>query len=149
MDELLGVFGLNRAFLQQLSAERTEDARALLAAHRWSGAYYLVGYALECALKSCVVAYVERNIEVIFGSKGFQNKCWTHELESLLDLADLRSELEKVKTSNPKIAQNWLDVKDWSELSRYQMKTQSDAEKLFEAVTNNSDGVLPWVKTYW
>jgi len=37
--------------------ERIEDATALLAASRWSGAYYLTGYALECALKSCVLAY--------------------------------------------------------------------------------------------
>lgn len=140
---------MNRVTLQQLSSERIEDAKALLVAQRWSGAYYLAGYALECALKSCVIAYVERNIEVIFGSKGFQNKCWTHELESLLDLADLRSEFVGVKNSNPSIAENWSTAKDWSELSRYQMKTQLEAEKLFEAITNNSDGVLPWVKTYW
>ena len=51
---------MNRAELQRLSLERIEDARALLAAKQWSGAYYLAGYSLECALKSCVLAYIER-----------------------------------------------------------------------------------------
>ena len=35
------------------------DARALLAAGCWAGAYYLAGYALECALKACILKFVE------------------------------------------------------------------------------------------
>ncbi len=61
---------MNRAELQQLSDERIEDARALLAAKRWPGAYYLAGYALECALKSCVLAYIDRT-GIIFEDKKY------------------------------------------------------------------------------
>ncbi len=43
--EYLGTQTLNRPELQALSDERIEDAKAFLAA-RWSGAYYVVGYAL-------------------------------------------------------------------------------------------------------
>ncbi len=44
---------MNRSSLQNLANERIKDAEALLMAGRWSGAYYLAGYAVECALKAC------------------------------------------------------------------------------------------------
>jgi hypothetical protein len=140
---------LNRSTLQGLSNERIEDARALLVAQRWSGAYYLTGYALECALKSCVVAYVELNASVIFSVKDFQQKCWTHDIETLVKQAGLKDERDRLAATDPNIAKNWAVAKDWSESSRYQMTTQLKAEKLFEAIANSADGVLPWVKTYW
>ncbi len=43
---------MNRAELQRLAKDRLLDAKALFAARRWSGAYYLAGYAVECALKA-------------------------------------------------------------------------------------------------
>ena len=52
----------------------------LLSAGRWSRAYYLAGYAVECGLKACVLAYVERTC-VIFLDKKFSEKCWTHDVE--------------------------------------------------------------------
>jgi len=45
---------MNRLDLQQLAWERSGDAQELLAAGRWSGAYYLCGYAVECGLKACI-----------------------------------------------------------------------------------------------
>jgi hypothetical protein len=40
---------------QQLAEDRILDAQTHLdpAVGRWSGAYYLVGYAIECGLNSC------------------------------------------------------------------------------------------------
>ena len=45
---------------QQLAECRIEDARAHLdpAVGRWAAAYYLIGYAVECGLKACVMARV-------------------------------------------------------------------------------------------
>ncbi len=68
---------MNRATLQQLSDERISDARALLAANQWPGAYYLAGYALECALKSCVLAYIDRT-GIIFKDKKYTQNYFTH-----------------------------------------------------------------------
>lgn len=62
---------MNRIELQQLASDRILDAEALLAARRWSGAYYLGGYAVECGLKSCVLAYVERT-GIIFQNRKTQ-----------------------------------------------------------------------------
>lgn len=139
---------MNRTELQQLSEERTEDASELLAAKRWAGAYYVAGYALECALKSCVLTYIERT-GIIFEDKKYGQKCWTHDIEELVRLADLTVERDKAVSTNAKLGQNWMTAKDWSELSRYRMSSQIQAEKLFIALIDNTDGVLPWVKNYW
>ena len=139
---------MNRTELQQLSDERIEDAKSLLAASRWSGAYYLAGYALECALKSCVLAYVERT-GIIFEDKKFAEKCWTHNLETLVKQADLITERGLAIAANAQLGTNWLIAKDWSESTRYRLSTQQQAEELFDAITDNSDGVLQWVKNHW
>ena len=139
---------MNRAELQQLSTERIEDARALLVASRWAGAYYLAGYSLECALKSSVLAYIERT-GIIFEDKKYAEKCWTHDLEDLVRQAGLAVERDKAAGINPNLGQNWLIAKDWSESSRYRMSTQLQAEKLFTAINDNTDGVLQWVKNFW
>jgi hypothetical protein len=139
---------LNRSTLQGLSRERIEDAGALLAAQRWSGAYYLAGYALECALKSCVLAHIDRT-GIIFQDKKFAEKCWTHDLEVLVEQAGLKDERDNLAKINSIFAQNWTFAKDWKEISRYEVKSQLEAEELFHAINNNVDGVLQWVANYW
>jgi len=139
---------LNRVRLQQLSEERIADAQALLGAQRWTGAYYLAGYALECALKSCVLAYIERT-GIIFEDRKYVEKCWTHDIEDLVRQSGLNIERDKAAGNNLKLGLNWAVAKDWSESSRYRMSTQLQAETLFHALTNSPDGVLPWVKNVW
>ena len=128
--------------------ERIGDARALLDASRWSGAYYLAGYALECALKSCVLAYIERT-GVIFEDKKYAEKCWTHDVDELVRLAGLTVERDRSVGMNPTLGRNWLTAKDWSEVSRYRISTQLEAEALFSAIADLPDGVLEWVKLFW
>jgi hypothetical protein len=139
---------VNRTELQQLSTERTKDAQSLLAAMQWSGAYYLAGYALECALKSCILARIERT-GIVFEDKKFAEKCWTHDIEELVKQADLAVERDKVAGTKLALGRNWQIAKDWSESSRYRLFTQLQAEKLFRALTDNTDGVLPWVTNFW
>src|SRR5690349_18450268 len=75
---------VTRAEWQRMAGERVRDAAALLKVRRWSAAYYLAGYAVECGLKACVVVYVKRNIDVIFRERRFSEKCWTHDFDELL-----------------------------------------------------------------
>ena len=139
---------MNRADLQQLSHERIEDARALIAAKQWSGAYYVAGYALECALKACILAYIDRT-GIIFEDKKYAQSCWTHNIEDLVKQADLTIERDKASRTKNTLGQHWLIAKDWSESSRYRMSSQLQAEKLFHALTDTTDGVLLWVQNYW
>jgi HEPN domain-containing protein len=139
---------LNRTELQRLCEERIEDARALLAASRWPGAYYLAGYAVECALKSCVLAYVERT-GVIFEDRRFAERCWTHDIEALVAAANLLDVRGVAISASTRFGGNWHTCSSWSEASRYCLSTRQEAEELFEAVTNVSDGVLKWIRMYW
>lgn len=137
---------MNRPELQQLAEDRIRDAEALLGAQRWAGAYYLAGYAVECGLKSCVLVRVSQAAEIIFEDKKFSERCWTHNLRELVKLAGLKAALD---VANAGLAQNWEVVKDWSELSRYVLKTEPQARKLFDAITDGASGVFPWIKAHW
>ena len=139
---------MNRAQLRQLAEDRLLDAACLLAGGRWAGAYYLAGYAVECGLKACIMAHVEA-VGAIFQDKKFSEKCWTHDLEELLKLANLKPALDADAAANPALSANWAAAKDWKETSRYEQKTQPEAQALYDAVANHPDGVLPWIRIRW
>lgn len=142
---------MNRAELQRLAAERIRDAELLLAGAQWSAAYYLAGYAVEIALKSCILHHIER-MGVIFKDRDYLNKlskCWTHELEKLLELANLVVEMGLAAQGNLALRIYWGTVKDWKETSRYEQKTEAQARNLHEAITQDPDGVLKWIQKHW
>jgi len=139
---------VNRAELQRLANERIADAKALLAARRWSAAYYLAGYAVECGLKACVLAYVERT-GVIFEDRKYAEKCWTHNLEELLRLAGLQLVFDADAAADVELSRKWDIVKDWTESSRYRRTPKGKAEQLYGAITDRPHGVLPWIKRHW
>src|SRR5580698_3902448 len=140
-----------RAEWQQLAEDRILDAQAHLnpAVGRWSGAYYLIGYAVECGLKSCVLALVGAHPEVIYEERRFSQDAWTHDIENLVVLARLEPDRDADAVANPALYDNWQHVKNWTEQARYLQKTQAEAERLFEAVTHPSDGVMPWIRLRW
>lgn len=117
------------------------------AGKRWAAAYYLAGYAVECALKSCVIAYLMRTDQ--FPEKRFSEQCWTHSLKQLLELAGLKSDLDAAAQADPDLRDNWDLVKDWTESSRYERRTKADAEELCDAIADKKHGVLAWIKERW
>ena len=125
------------------------DAEAILIAERWSAAYYLAGYAVEFGLKACVVVYVESNADVIFREKEYSKQCWTHDIEKLVALAGLKQQRDAEATANQVLGSNWKIVLEWSEIVRYATITKIKAEKLYQAVADAADGVLPWIRRYW
>ena len=124
---------------------------ALQFARRWSAAYYLSGYAVECGLKSSVLHHLDKT-GVIFQDRKYLKDlgdCWTHDLEKLVGLAGLTEEFGVACGANPSLLVYWGVVKDWNETSRYELKTEVDARELHEAITQESDGVLRWIRTHW
>jgi HEPN domain-containing protein len=134
---------------KRTAEERVRAAGILLKGRRWSAAYYLAGYAVECGLKACVLIYVRTNADVIFREKKYSEKCWTHDIEELVKLAGLKPQRDLDASANQALDANWQIAKKWSELARYQRKTKLEAEELYEAVTHTSDGVLPWIRNHW
>ena len=138
-----------RAEWQQLAEDRILDAQAHLAVARWSAAYYLIGYAVECGLKSCVVARVGAHPEVIYQERRFSQDAWTHDFENLLVVADIKVDLYADAATNVTLENNWQRVSEWTERARYLQKTKAEAERLFEAVTDPKEGVMQWIRQRW
>jgi HEPN domain-containing protein len=138
---------MNRGIFQRISEIRLRDAATLLKARQYSGAYYLIGYAVECALKACVAKQVRR---YDFPDKNLANKAFTHDLENLMSLSGLAPELKKEMEANIPLELNWAVVKDWSESSRYEIGiTEAQARDLYSACTARTDGVLNWIRRRW
>jgi HEPN domain-containing protein len=138
---------VNRIDFQQLAELRLEDARALLHAGRYSGAFYLSGYAIECALKSCVSKLTR---EFDFPDKALANQAHTHEITKLIDAAGLRNSWDRELSRDSELSKNWAIVRDWSEVSRYQaLVGQQRAIDVIEAIADPSHGVLQCIRKYW
>jgi hypothetical protein len=142
---------VDRKRLQDLSRSRLTDARALLGRKRWSGAYYLSGYVIVCALKACLLKHLGES-DSVFGTQGYLkqlNDCWTHDLVKLVSLAGLTANLDTAKNANAAFRGYLGIVKDWKETSRYEIKTEVQARALYEAVTHKTDGVYRWIQSHW
>lgn len=136
---------LYRKDFKILADLRVEDARVLLASGRFHGAYYLAGYAVECALKACISKKTKR---FEFPAKPEHiHKLYSHKLKELMKLADLDGHLETDIRKNRVLADNWLTVRDWTEESRYSI-SRLPAKDMYTAVSG-TDGVLPWTNLRW
>ena len=131
----------NRGDFQALAEERLADAASLLAAQRWSAAYYLAGYAVECGLKACIAKltreydFPPRNVADIY----------THNLERLVQTAELQVTLAAAMAADHQLKDAWAIVKDWKEDARYDINTQAEAEEMYE----RTRVVMNWVRQQW
>src|SRR5882757_7161587 len=130
----------DRATFQQLAELRLSEARLLLANGLPSGAYYLAGYAIECALKAIIAADFRAN-EI--PDPKYVRDIYTHDLSALFRLAELEQELEAEKKANPALYQRWTTVQTWSEKARYEVWTQVSASAILDAI-DGDEGLLEW-----
>ena len=138
---------MDRQAFQTISRIRGREARTLLRSGQYSGAYYLLGYSVECALKSCLSKQLRKND---LPDKKFINDAYTHNLEQLLGLSGLRPEFEEARRQDAGLELNWAIVKDWSESSRYDPSiTELQARDFFSACTGRRSGVLRWIRERW
>ncbi len=138
---------MNRTDLQKLSRIRIKEAKVLLDNGYFNGAYYLLGYSVECALKACVAKQVMR---YDFPDKQLTTGAYTHNLNHLITTARLRNELNNEIRNDPDFQTNWAIVRDWSEQSRYLHEiSEAEARTLYSACTARGKGVLSWIRKYW
>lgn len=138
---------MNRDDLQRIARLRVKEAKVLLENGYFSGAYYLLGYAVECALKACIAKQIKR---YDFPDRKLVSDSYSHELEKLLSVSGLKSELQKEIQNNPNLEVNWAIVKDWSVESRYSTDiSETTARDFYSAVTTRKNGVLSWLKKWW
>ena len=138
---------MNKGDFEQLADVRIEEAKILLDQGKFDGAYYLAGYAIECALKACIAKLT--NQHDFPPDKKFVAGCYTHDIDNLVNKAGLETQRDMDARADKDLAYHWQLVKDWSEESRYNRQKQTDAESLYAAITDVNHGVLPWVKRHW
>lgn len=144
--DAMTVLKLNRRKLKELALMRIRDAEVLLKGKRYGGAYYLCGYAVECALKACIAKQTHR---YDFPDKRTVKDSYVHNLTELIKLAGLEGKLDNEGREDIWFELSWAIVKDWSERSRYQKHNKKEAQALYEAVSDINHGVLKWISQNW
>jgi HEPN domain-containing protein len=136
---------VNRKDLQRLANLRLREAQVLFRAKQYSGAYYLAGYAVECALKACIARSFQRHE---FPNRKKVVDCWTHNLKALLQLADLEDSCALLAQADPAFRDSWRLTLEWSEQSRYQIIPEKNCRDFLNAIINQHAS-MPWIKRRW
>jgi hypothetical protein len=91
------------------------------------GAYYLAGYAVECALKARIAKATVRHE---FPDKKKVDLSYTHTPRGLLSVAKLEKASVEESKRDAAFRTNWDLVQSWSEHSRYSTTSAPTAKKL-------------------
>lgn len=138
---------MNRREFKKLSLIRIKEAEILFNNRRYHGAYYLSGYSIECALKACIA---KKTKKYDFPEKQKVIDSYTHDLKKLIKVAGLEPELNREMRANTIFASNWNTVQDWTEEYRYNPNiNRLKALNIYNAIIDNNDGVLLWLKRHW
>ena len=120
-----GVAEMNRTEFQELADVRIDEAVVLSAQGKYDSAYYLAGYAVECGFKACIAKLTNQHD---FAPKPKSiHDYYSHEIEKLVKTAGLTAQRDADAAADPDLDANWGAVKDWTEESRYERKTQAQA----------------------
>ena len=137
---------MDRKDLQTLSRVRLKEAKALLDAGLPDGAYYLAGYAVECALKACIAKATKRHE---FPDLTRVRDSYVHKIADLVKLAGLEENRRLLAADDEGFNENWVIVKEWSENSRYSRNDLDTARTLLRAIEDRDHGIIPWIRQYW
>jgi HEPN domain-containing protein len=96
---------MNRSDFQQLTELRVREAEVLLKEGYFDGAYYLLGYSVECALKACIAKQTKeydfppdrKAVEAIY----------KHNPNDLLKASTLEREQEEARRASSAFDANW------------------------------------------
>ena len=136
---------VNRADFKKLALTRLDDAKVLLKNRRYSAAYYVAGYVVECSLKACLAKKTQR-YQFPPDAKKVRQRYYTHELQILAEECGLLKEIEK---GDAKLQAYWNTIRDWNEESRYNPGVGKRAKDFLLAIEDPAEGVLQCIKHYW
>lgn len=137
---------MNRFDFQRLAKIRIKEAGVLLEKNCYDGAYYLAGYAIECALKACIAKQTK---QYDFPDKAQVLESYTHDLTKLVRAANLEKDLEEKILADSDFAAYWRRVQAWSEATRYKIIAPEYVQRVYDAITDHENGVLLWLQKFW
>jgi hypothetical protein len=95
------------------------------------------------------ILHCKEHREHDFPDKKLVNDSHTHDLAKLLQVADLKIELEAALQGNSAMQASWDVIRDWSETSRYERRNVQEAGALLQAIEDQTGGLLPWIMLRW
>jgi HEPN domain-containing protein len=138
---------MTRRDFQQLALIRLKEAKVLFDNKCYSGSFYLSGYTVECALKACIAKKTKR---FEFPEREFVNQIHTHKLNQLISLLGLKRDLDNEINNNVVFASYWGYLKDWDVKVRYDRNVKrQQALDAINAISDNQNGILKWLKNFW
>ena len=137
---------MDRKDFLELSKVRLKEATALLKLGMFDGAYYLAGYAVECALKACIAKGTQR---FEFPDRKKVESSYSHSLRDLIRVAGLEEARREQADKDFGFQKSWEIVQSWSEQSRYQRHSPESAKVLLAAVGERRHGVISWIRLQW
>jgi HEPN domain-containing protein len=136
---------VNRADFKKLALTRLDDAKVLLKNRRYSAAYYVAGYVVECSLKACLAKKTQR-YQFPPDAEKVRRCYYTHELQILAEECGL---LEEIEEGHARLRAYWNTIRDWTEESRYNPGDGKRAKDILLAIEDPADGMLQCIKRYW
>lgn len=126
---------------KELQERFSRGARELEKAEQFDLAYYLGGYAAECAMKALICRSIPANT---FPPKNTSSTHYVHKIETLLGTAGLQKilEFEQSKDGNLKVA--FQIIKDWEPDSRYE--TAKKAKKECQDFLDSVEVFIKWLE---
>ncbi len=83
---------IKRRDLKNLVDRRLADAHVLMSKRRYASAYYIAGYAVECAIKVCIAGQFRKNT---IPDKNLVNNTYKHDFGILMKTAGIFARLEQ------------------------------------------------------
>ena len=138
---------MNREDLKNLSRTRLKEAKILHKKGQYDGAAYLIGYALETALK----ARVCRILDADYPDTGDLGKVYkTHDFDQLIRLGGIRKKFDDKLVVDFTFQSNYNKINGWKESWRYESgKSKAFVDDLFRVLEDKNSGILTWLKKLW
>ncbi len=130
---------------QKLALLRADEASILVKSRKEQGAFYLAGYAVECALKACIAKKTRRH--QFPPGRDYVQSVYDHNLQELLRVAELKDALDNEIKTNRALEIYWGVVKEWDVKSRYELSGRNGTDMVKAVIAR--DGVLQWIKQFW
>ena len=148
-----------RIEFQELSHLRILEADTLLAKNYPDGAFYLAGYAVECALKAAICQTLD--IDDFFDAYSTKahsakvkddivQKFKTHDFGTLLVLSGLYFKLETDLLGDAQLDYSWSSIRlhAWPEQYRYQIVSRKSITEAVDFI-DSVKCLLQWIKKHW
>jgi hypothetical protein len=140
---------LPRKELKKISITRLKEVKVLYANGLYDGAKYSAGYVIETALKARICKILNSD----YPDTGEISKSFlTHKFDILVKLGGLQKTLDNELNLNVNFKTNWSLVTSWTESLRYKpigTTSQADVQDIINALEDENDGILTWIKKRW